>query len=234
MLSFRAHHLEVKGKHYIPLPKLNTQQMMKLKGRLTRKGLSVTGKPLTSPTTKDRSIHIEPLGLCWSSSDPSDDLLPLVPEILRCKKEVSTTANVLDKYLRASTEGGRLVLRVIPRLEALANWDYLRANGGSGLTPDEQLITRFLLGKSGGSCSVTTDFAFANARPFYVGRRLYFESNLPALKASDTLRVVGSKGRENSYLPRDGILYLQAFEFRSHELAACLRQLGDWCSFIAA
>ncbi len=234
LLPFKAHHLQVGGRHYIILPKLNKEQTGIMVGRLAREGFSVRqGSSITAASSKC-VIHVEPLGLCWSSSDPSDYILPSIPEILGCKKEATTVGALLGMYFATFSVHGSSIVRVSPRLESLGNWDGLRSSGGCGLAPDEHMVAQLVLGGARGSCSVITDFADAGSIPFYSGGRLYFRSRLPVRRASETLRVVGSAKRENSYLPRDGILRLPGLVLDRRTLLAGVEGLGDWCAFVAS
>ena len=234
MLSFRAHSLEVRDRHYVLLPKLNMEQTKALGHCLASAGFSVSYGPSITARRPGLAIHIEQLGLCWASSDPSDYVYPSVPEILACRKEAVSLGRLISMYFGVFTRGRQTFVRLVPRLESLGNWDYLRSSGACGLAPDEQLLTRFLLSKYKGESEVITDFAVGDSSPFYSGRRLYFKSRLPASRASDTLRVVGSKAPCNSYLPRDGVLQLATFSPQRMGLAACFAEMGEWCPFIAA
>ena len=179
-------------------------------------------------------IHIEQLGLCWSSSDPSDYILPLIPGILGCKKELASVDELLSAYLTFFQPGRKTVVRVRPRLEMLSSWDCLRASGACGLAPDEYLVIRSLLGTSTGTCGVVTDFGVEGCSPFYAGRRLYYRSRLPASEVFRTLGVVGSHAQYNSYLPRDGVIEVERSSPDARGLADCLSEMGEWCSFIPA
>jgi len=194
----------------------------------------VTRGPSIVATRPGLVVHVEPFGLCWATSDPSDYLLPLVPEILGCRKERVSPARLLEMYCSAFSGGGHTAVRVNLRVESMVNWDGLRASGGCGLTPDEHLVARLLIGESTGACLMVTDFAAEGSVPFYCGRRLYFRSKLPPSRASDTLRVVGTTGRGNSYVPRDGLLHLAGLVPEDLALGSFAESLGEWCSFVAA
>ena len=202
--------------------------------RLVGKGFSVSRGYSIKASSSSCVIHCDPMGLCWSSTDPSDYLLPSIPEILGCKKEITTPSRLLGMYFGTLAGGRGPVLRANLRLESSRNWDHLRSSGSCGLAPDEHLLARLLLGGARGTCPVVTDFAVEGSFPYSCGRRLYFRSRLSSSEISETLRVAGSKKGKNSYLPRDGLLPLGYFAPGGDELAAGLGELGEWCSYATA
>lgn len=234
MLSFRAHELEVYGRHYILFPKLNRAQMRLMEKRFVKEGFSVRHGRFMTAVSEALTIHVEPLGLCWSSQDPSDVLLPMVPDLLGCKKESASPGRIIGMYFHVFPSAGGTVVKLFPRLEALGCWDGLRKSAGCGLAPDEHLVVNSLLSETQGTCPVITDFSVASSTPFCSGGRLYFRSMLPVSLVSDTLRMAETKGRENSYVPRDGLLRLERLAPSSWEKADYIEELGEWCSFVAA
>jgi len=194
----------------------------------------VTRGPSIAATRPGLVVHVEQFGLCWATSDPSDYLLPLVPEILSCRKETVSPARLLEMYCSIFSGGGHSTARVNLRVESMVNWDCLRASEGCGLAPDEHLVASLLIGESTCACAMVTDFTVEGSIPFYCGRRLYFKSKLLPSRASNTLRVVGMKGRENSYVPRDGLLHLAGPVPDDFALGLFAESLGEWCSFVAA
>ncbi|MDG6898527.1 MAG: hypothetical protein JRN24_02185, partial [Nitrososphaerota archaeon] len=68
MLPFRAHYLELRGRHCLLLPKLNLGQMKIIRERLAEGGFTVTRGPSIVATRPDLVVHVEPLGLCWATS----------------------------------------------------------------------------------------------------------------------------------------------------------------------
>lgn len=234
MLFFRVNHFELGDRHFLLLPKLNQNQMEVIGKELADEGFSVTFGSCLKAMSSECSIHVEQIGLCWSSSDPSDYLLPLIPRVLACEREAVSQSELLGMYFRLFLNDGRPAVRFDFRLESLGNWDRLRSTGGCGLAPDEHLLARFLLSESRGACPMITDFAVEGSVPFYSGRKLYYRSVLPATKASDTLRLVGSRKQNNSYISRDGTLLLGRHAHEHERLTDCLEALGEWCSFRVA
>lgn len=233
MLGFKVHHFGVKGRNYILFPKLNRYQMRLLAERFTSAGFCLKHGPPVTAMSPELTIHVEPLGLCWSSQDLSDVLLPMVPEVLGCKKEAATLETIFGMYARVFPCREGSIVRFSTRLEMLGNWDNLRASASCGLAPDERLIASSLLRAVGGTCRVVTDFSVAGSAPFSAGGRLYFRSELPVSRVLDTLRTAGTMGRENSYLPRDGTLSLDRLAPTSKDFARSIEELGEWCSFVA-
>ena len=233
MLAFKVHRLEIRGRHYILLPKLNKGQMEAIGKRLANIGFRVTHGDMMTAANSKTTLHIEPAGLCWSASDPSDCVLPLIPDILRCEKEAIGRAELQGMYLRIFSESGHYFVKFSPRLEFLWVWDSLRSAAGCGLAPDEHLVAKLMLDEPGGSFPVVTDFTTVNSLPFYSGNRLYFRSTLPSATACNTLRVIGPMKHENSYLPRDGVLPVPRTSLEPRKIAACFEELGEWSSFIA-
>ena len=224
--------MEINGRHYVLLPKLNRVQFAILKERLEERGFKAKGSAPIVARSPEITIHIEAPGLCWSSSDPSDYILPLMPEVLGCRREHTGSRELLGLYLQRGAGNRLSEVRFNPRLESLGNWNGLRSTGGCGLAPDECVVVRSMLSKSRGLHPAVTDFAIDGSIPFVLGRRLYYRGKLPAADMADTLRVVGGeKGRRNSYLPRDGLLSLMKSARLEKELVDSFESLGEWCPF---
>jgi hypothetical protein len=230
LLPFRVYHFQIAGRHFVLLPKLNSKQMGIFGERLAKRGFSIlSGSPL-SAKSKAGLIHIDASGLCWSSFDPIDAVLPSIPKVLDCNKERVPLERLKRMYFMARTEGAHFV-RLSLRVESLSNWDRLRASGGCGLAPDEHRVATFLIEEAGGISHAITDFPQPDSVPTVQGRRRYFESTLSAAEALDTLRVVGERKRRNSYMPRNGIMGLSVLSIPDSKLVDICGQLGDWCGF---
>jgi hypothetical protein len=233
LLHYRVQRLEVRGMNYILLPKLNQAQMELLSRRLTGGSLPAGQRgSFTAKSGQDR-IHVDAGGLCWSSSDPSDHVIPEIPDLLGCEKEALGAIEVLRLYLHFDDGRGHGKVRMNTRIESGWNWDTLRTSDECGLAPDERLIVLWFAEGSEGDVVTTTDYPGAGARPFKVGRKTYFESSLNAAELSETLRVAGKRKPRNSYLPRDNILSAVDKAFLFHDSMKVLEELGDWCSFKA-
>jgi hypothetical protein len=231
MLSFRVHQLLISGRHYVLLPKLNSHQMGVLAERLTKEGLRVRVTDSIFATSSGETVHIEPSGICWSTSDPADLILPAIPDVLASPKESLPTIDLQSKYFTKSNKVREIQL--FPRIDVSSNWETLRAEGECGLAPDEHLVTSFLLERARGSCLIVTDFPVDGSRRLILGRRRYFESNVLADEVHRTLRVVGKKGVRNSYLPKGGALSLGPSRLSSRDIGELVSQLGEWCYFTA-
>ncbi len=232
MLRFRVHGLEIAGMYYLLLPKLNPAQVRILADRLTRNGYSVHASRIIVAKSDGRVIRIDPSGLCWSAADPSDDVLPAIPDILAVPKQPVPLARIAEMYFRIGESGGGSVVRFSTRIEHSALWDSLRATGECGLAPDEHMVASRLIGRAGGTVSLITDFPSEGSDVRVLGRRRYFESAMSPLNAESTLRVAGSRGPMNSYLPRDVTLKLSASPSLANEnLDQALEGLGEWCYF---
>jgi len=228
---FKIYQLQLRDRHYLLLPKLNSRQMQTFARRLERKGYSVEkGGSMTAKSSKG-TIHISPSGLCWSSSDPSDAVLPAVPDILACPKEPAPLGRIESMYYKLSRVSGGTLVRLSTRMES-SLWDELRASGQCGLSPDEHTVASFMMRRAKGDCGLLTDFPTDESIPRISGRRRFYESNLSVSEALATLEVVGAHATRNSYLKRDGILRLGSVPLPSRdEKLRLIDDLEDWCYF---
>ncbi|MDG6985543.1 MAG: hypothetical protein JRM73_02205 [Nitrososphaerota archaeon] len=212
------------------MPKLNKGQMSLLARRFDSEGFRVESGPVLSARKASHAIYVDPAGLCWGSPDPSDYLLPSIPEVLSCEKEKASLDELLSKYFVFSYWRAEHAVRVCSRLESLGTWDALRASGGCGLAPDERLMATALLQGSAGQCRLVTDFVADESSALLVGRRTYYDSRLPVREASETLREMDGVGSRNAYIPRNGVLSMTD-ACRKETLAKASEALGEWCSF---
>jgi len=189
----------------------------------------------TSPlvvNSKEGTIWVSEMGLCWSSHDPSDAVLPSVPALLSCPKEETSMETVRSRYFRASGSKEGTPFHFLPRLESSSRWRELRASDGCALAPDEHAVVSFLLEKARGKCEMITDFVVDGSTPIVLGRKRYFDSKLAPAEAAATLRAVGEQGRRNSYVHRDGNLRLSSSSGISRQdWTDLFSDLGDWCPF---
>lgn len=230
MLSYAVRQLELAGRHYLLLPKLNSSQMDALAGRLEGLGRAVEAAPLLVARSPGGSVTVDPKGLCWGVLDPADLILPAVPGLLAIPREGARAGEIRGMYYRVAGMGRKTLLRLSTRVEASASWDRLRAAGDCGLSPDEHLVATRLLKPLDAPCRVVTDFIADNSLPFRVGRTTLFASDLTGSEVASTLRAGGERKARNTYLPRSGII-----EIRGREIPSLpdddLDDLGDWCSF---
>jgi hypothetical protein len=231
MLRFRLHQVQLGRWSHTLLPKLNEKQVSSLSDRLTNKGFKVRGTSTLIAKTKEMTIHINPSGHCWSSSDVGDSIVPIIPEILDIPKQVVPLEELLSYYFRIKKSGDLAVVRTAPRLESGNDWKALRASGRCALTPDERAVISMVIENSGG-CTLLTDFPVTASQVRIIGNGRYYESLPGPRLAVATLREVGGKGVRNSYLPGDGLLRLDSFRLPSlPRQREVLEGLGDWCYF---
>ncbi len=233
MIPFRIHHFLLERRHYILLPKLNRVQIGLLLKRFEELGHSVVNQGLIAVTLEEGTVHVSSNGLCWSAFDPSDAVLPAIPDLLAAPKEKVPVQALMAKYFRLASTGGRTRVRISTRIESSSSWDKLRASGDCGLAPDEHAVASLLLKGSSAKCALVTDFPVIGSVPRICGRKRYYDSRLEIGEALSSLRMVGSRSPRNSYVARDGSFQLGRFSPPStddwHEL---FRGVEDWCSAV--
>ncbi len=233
MIPFRIHHFLLGGRHYILLPKLNQGQIGILTKRFAKAGRSVKVRGLITARLKEGTLHVSPDGLCWSAFDPSDSVLPAIPDLLAAPKERVPIQTLKAKYLRPASTGSKTPLRITTRIESSSSWDKLRASGDCGLAPDEHAVVSLLLKGSRARCSLVTDFPVTGSIPRICGRKRYYDSRLEIGEALSSLRVVGSRFPRNSYLARDGLFQLGEFRLpSSDDWRSLFHEVEDWCSSV--
>jgi hypothetical protein len=232
LLRFKVHQLKLGGKHYLLLPKLNRLQVGILEKRLAKSGFSVERGAVLTARSRQGAIYIAKSGLCWSFLDPSDSVLPAVPDLLASPREKVPLTSLKRAYLGVSKSGRASVAHLFPRLERSSLWTKLRATDGCGLAPDEHAVASFVLERATGRCEILTDFFVDGAMPHIYGRRRYFDSMLEPDEAASALRQVEARHPRNSYLSREGTIVLEGLRpFRELDWRALLEELGEWCFF---
>ena len=232
MLRFKVHQFHLKGTHYLLLPKLNPVQMRIIATRLAKLGRLLPSTELVSAKLREGSLHVDPKGLCWARFDPADAILPLVPDLLSCRKVEVSSRGLRAKYYQASRLGGATSIRFSLRLESGSLWRTMRALGECALAPDEHEVAASLLRTSARTCKMVTDYPEEGSAVLRIWGKRYFESNVDPAKASQTLRVVGVKAPRNSYIPADGVLRLDDESTSPEDRSARLfDSLGEWCFF---
>jgi hypothetical protein len=231
LLHFKVHQLQLGGKHYLLLPKLNALQMEVLAWRFAELGNVKTGAFL-AVSSKQGTIGVSEAGLCWSSFDPSDTVLPVIPDLLSCPREEAPMENVRRKYLRISRLQKGMAAHFLPRLESSSHWRALRASSGCALAPDEHRIVSSLLKRTRGKCNMVTDFFADDSTPVVFGRKRYFDSRLDPDEAAMTLGMIERLGQRNSYIPRGGDLGpISVNAFSRRDWIDLFTDLGEWCPF---
>jgi hypothetical protein len=232
LLRFRIHRLRLGGIHYVFMPKLNGGQLELLERRLVETGFSVGRGRSLKAESRESTIRVSPGGVCWCSLDPSDTVLPVIPDILASPKEKISLASLKGLYLRKSTGRDVTEAQLITRTESSFLWSKLRSSGECGLTPDEHAVASFLVGRAKGYCEMVTDFPSDDPTPHIYGRRRYFLSRLGPSEAASLLRVVGERGTRNAYVRRDGTIGLAGMPVISRQdWLDLFDELGEWCSF---
>lgn len=232
---FLFHAIDTGGRTTILLPKLNRAQVEIIRERLESLGFKTAGYFAIRAERKGTVVHVRPSGLCWSSSDPTDVIAPVVPRLLSAKKENVTPEELEGYYFTPKESSGLVRLNLKPRIESSALWDQLRARGLCGLTPDEHTVYKSLLESGGGECRLLTDFPVEGSVMRRKGRKVYFDSSLEPEEAASTLRVVGLTQERNSYLPRDSLLEFGALglsqDKKKERQRRVFADLGEWCYF---
>jgi hypothetical protein len=230
LLPFKAHHLLVGNRHILPLPKLSSPQLQFLVGEIEKRGFVVRQEAgSVTATSQGPAVHLEQAGYCWSSKDPSDLILPLVPELLSFPKERVTAMEFSQMYFSAFLADGVPSVKARPRLEAASNWAKLRAIGDCGLTPDERLAASSLVGSADLVGPLVTDFPTDESSSMFIGRRMYFQSVVPGPEAGTALREVGEMKRRNCYVPRDGVFRNFGPSLMMECSSEVASEAGEWC-----
>ena len=231
MLRFKVHHLQLGKRHYVLLPKLNSLQIDVLAKRFAEMGV-VRRDVFLAVTSKEGTIRVSEMGLCWSSFDPSDAVLPAVPALLSCPREEAPLETIRRMYLIVSKSRDRLTAKITPRLETSTLWRGLRRSGECALAPDEHAIGSFILQRVRGKCEMVTDFFVDGSTPLVFGRRRYFNSKLGPDEAALALRKVGERHQRSSYVPQDGELGpVPVSSISQRDWIDLVAELGEWCPF---
>ena len=231
MLSFKVHQFHVLGRYYTLLPKLTLPQVRNFADRLKRNGFHVEPSPMLTARSREGVVHVDASGLCWSSFNPSDSILPAIPEVLAFPKQTIPLKELRGKYFSPTKSGANTVVHFSVRMESASLWRALRASGECGLAPDEHTVASFILRHSEGTCKLVTDFPAAGSVPLMCGRKRYFISSLEKSQAELTLREAGEKNVRNSYVRRDSTIRLEASSSSRDDLLRLFEELGEWCFF---
>ena len=234
MLNFRLQqlYLERKHKYFLPLPKLNDEQLRILSERLVRLGYKLRAGWKVRASMGSAVLWFERGGIAYSSSDLVDPIAPIIPKVLEVEKKRVTPRSLSEMYYATNCEGKSLRVRFNTRIESLSTWKELRVVDESGLTPDEALVLKVLLGRAKGSVRVVADYPNETARIIQIGRRLYFDSSLDVDEFRANLRILGQRNQRNTYLPRNCMLDLANFKLpEADELSKLSSELGEWCYY---
>ena len=233
MFEYNLHEIQIGHRHYLLLPRLNQAQVGMLGALLKERGFDVELGRLMNVRKHGATFHIDPVGVCWSTTDPADFIAPVIPKLLEARKEPILPRDLSSKYFRRVRRGALTAFRLSTRIETTPLWRSLRASGLCALAPDERAVAAFLIGLSDG-CALVTDFPTRSSRVRMIGKRQYYESFLTPGDAGDTIRAAGEKGPRNSYLPTDGTLRFRTFRSpRTEDFQALSDRLGEWCYYAA-
>ncbi|TLX95845.1 MAG: hypothetical protein E6K96_06775 [Thaumarchaeota archaeon] len=230
--TLRQSFLRADGRYYLPLPKLNRLQQETIAARLKRIGFRVHGGKRSRAYSSSGFIHVGGSGLATSNMDLFDPLVPLIPELLRVKREEVALDELASMYFAAKRRGGVLQLRLRVRAESLGLWRKLRAEGESLLTPDEAAVMKLLLKDARGGVEAVTDYPTEGSRVTQIGRRPYYLSTIDPEEFASNLRTIEGPRRRNAYLPRSATLSLRSSRPPTRsELLRVLGSLDEWCCF---
>jgi len=237
MLRFRLYQLRVPslGRYFLPLPKLADAQLTLLSDHLEGRGFNV--RPGSEASRRIASKGMQriaidgALGLAGSGDDMLDSLAPVIPALLASRKPgtAKAGADVAALYFSLKRSGTYAELQFFPRMESLRTWTCLRTDGLCGLTPDEALVLRRLLGRASAASRVecVTAKPRKGSRTLQVGRRVYYKSTIPVGEFLSSLRTLDSGGADSaSYLPRDSVVSLPGVRVDTRLSAD---ELGEWC-----
>jgi hypothetical protein len=231
MLRFAVYRFRLGERFYVLLPKLNEAQLAAFGRRFEAKGYALQRSASLVAKNETQTIHLDPSGFSWSSTDPSDAVLPAIPEILAMPKKRVPIEELASRYFLVRKAGRSIWARMSTRVESSGLWRNLRAEGSAALTPDEKAVALFLIGASSG-CELVTDFPTTSGKPRMIGKKQYYNSFLSPSEGS-TLRVVGQRGSKNAYLPEHSVLRFQSFKVpQRRAFVELFESLGEWCSFI--
>ena len=230
MIGFRYRVMEIGDRHVVLLPRLNSAQMRKAAANLESRGFKVSGARKIVAERKGEKIFLADDGVCWSETDPTDELAPILPEMLHVEKEPLPLETILGKYYDLEMNGKAALVRFKPRVESSHFWRVLREKSDCGLAPDERAVANFILGSAGGSTNLLTDFPLERSAVKRFGKFQYYSSFVPVGEAAATLQDCVIKGTRNSYLPKNGVLNLESFKMPSTiKKARLVLRLAEWC-----
>ena len=223
------------GRFFLPLPKLTNAQLEKLSAHLRARRFTVR---LGSQPTKrvalrgTQRIAIDgALGLASSGADLLDAIAPAVPDLLAAPRPGAgkVGGDEAASYFSMKGSGASSQLQLFPRMESLRTWTCLRRDGLCGLTPDEGVVLKHLLGRASGVSNVecVTDRPRPGSKPLQVGKNVYYQSTIPVAEFLSSLRTIDSGSTTSAtYLPRDSVLALPRARLDTRLTAD---ELGEWC-----
>ena len=229
LIRFSFHQLELRGRYYVPLPKLTLAQLEIIEKRLKNLGFNVGTAGGLIARSGGTTITVQRKGLCWSNNELEDIVAPAIPSILDERKKEVSFGRLCREYFWIKKIGNQSVLRFLPRLESFSNWDVLRATGALGVTPDERAVFSYLLSRPGVEVRTLTDYPKEAYTSKMIGGRQYFSCRIPGSELAAHLGDFGMAHPRNAFLPRDGTMVFPRGGPSVSRLASILHGLGEWC-----
>jgi hypothetical protein len=226
VLAYRVKQLFVEGqnRYFLPLPKLNEDQLTFLADDLVRRGFKVRRGAGLGARNGAFSLRVTPDGLAWSSSvELLDAIAPAVPRLLQFPRRRSQT----NPYYAVKKRGEGYDVQMFMRLESLARWSALRRADESGLTPDEAVVIGGLMSGARSEIPCVTDYPVDGSTPFQAGHHQYYSSKVSSDDFVSRLRTLGKRHATNCYIPRNSILRVVKGSIQVGKWSS--DRLGEWC-----
>jgi hypothetical protein len=231
-LKYKLCSFELANRTYLLLPKLNAFQTKLVASRLASIGFELRPGRILVAKKAHQMIFVSTSGYCWSNQDPYDAIVPLIPELLTSAKELIGQGPLLGMYFHRKDEAGGMFVRLTSRVEQGPLWRKLREMDLCGTTPDELLVYSRILEAAIGGCSLLTDFPTDGSKSSIIGRRLYYESWLPATECISLIRTACERGERNAYFPKSGVIKFERLRrFSKRDMVEIVSNLGEWCQF---
>lgn len=216
-------------RYYLLLPKLNGKQLIILQDRLKKIDFSLGYRRHYIAKKGRVLLHIDPLGICSSSVDPTDFIAPEIPELLSTQKEKVNKSVLEGMYFDIVKRGRKIALRFKTRIEHGYTWSMLRKKSLSGLTPDEYLVITSTLRQCKGKIRTLTNYPEEDFKIRIFGSIQYYDVELPLEEFCSNLAYINSKGRRSCFLPRNNTVYLESIDTK--RIGINSKDLGEWCFF---
>jgi hypothetical protein len=229
VLEYRYANLKLGKKHFILLPKLNDRQIKILETKLITRGFKVENEDLIIARKKGVRVYFSRIGFCWSSTDPTDYVAPLIPEILECKKENVKKNFYHDLYFKIFRMKSGYSIRFKTRLERGYTWKLLRRSNISGFSPDECSVIKSVLYFASGTVRVLTSFPNDISETIRIGTKYYFISDMDVREFTRYLEDFSSSSRKKAFLLQNCVLYLEYIDLKSVFNSSF--EVGQWCYF---
>jgi hypothetical protein len=231
VLEYRYAHLELGGKrkHCILLPKMNGKQLDVLRRKLISLGFRIERKNIFSAKKGTVRIWLDPSGLCWSSVDPTDYVIPSIPELLGCEKEKIRREEFNQLYFNIIKNKDNYLVRFKTRLEHGYTWKLLRKIGISGFSPDECTVIKWLLGFARGNITALCSYPIEDSSILRIGRRNYYVVELDVERFVSEISDFTTHKRRQCFLFQECTVTLRSLNVSSMNKSN--PELGEWCYY---